>query len=192
LTAWRPGRSDRSGGARELLELVARLAGGDLTDVDEHDRASPVQLVHGARSGVAERGPVEEPPDPAEAGNSRALSVVVLGDDHDAIDVPERTLALLVGIAGEAAGAVAAPNHAAIGSDRGIVPERSRVPTDGFLANVAEPSAGQPPVVVCRPARGPQRRDRAARRDLGGEGLAKRGHGAHLRSLSRVGPFSVR
>ena len=76
----------------------------------------------------------------AEAGDSRSLAVVVVGDEHDAVDVSERALALLVGIAGEAAGAVAAPNDAAAkGSDWGFVPERSRVPTDGLLANVAEP-----------------------------------------------------
>jgi hypothetical protein len=147
--AWRPGHRigeatiHRSGGAREL-ELVARLAGGGLTDVDEHDRASSVQLVQGARhSVVVERGPVEEPPELAEAGDAPVLSVVV-ADDHDAVDVPERTLALLVGIAGEGTGALAAPNHAAAeGSDRGIATERSGVLTDGFLANVAERSARQ-------------------------------------------------
>jgi hypothetical protein len=72
-------------------------------------------------------------------------------------------LALLVGFAGEAAGAVAAPNQAAaMGSDRGSVPERPRVHTDGFLANVAEPSAGQQPDVACRHARGAKRPARRA------------------------------
>src|SRR5215204_6740652 len=46
----------RSGGAGERFELVARVAGGDLPEVDEHDRASSVQLVYRARdSVVAER-----------------------------------------------------------------------------------------------------------------------------------------
>src|SRR5215204_3238032 len=183
----------RSGGAGERFELVARVAGGDLPEVDEHDRASSVQLVYRARdSVVAERGPAEESPGPAEAGDSRSLAVVVVGDDHDAVDVSERALALLVGIAGEAAGAVAAPNDAAAkGSERGIVPERSRVPTDGLPASVAEPCAGQQPEVACGHARGAKRRDRAARRDLGGEGFAKRGHGGPLRSVSRSARFDL-
>jgi hypothetical protein len=146
----------RSGGAHELLELVARVAGRDLTELDEHDRASPLQLVHRVRHGVvAQRGPAEESLDPAEAGDSRALSVVAVCDDHDAVEVPERALALMVGIAGEPAGALATPNFAAaMGSDRGIVPARSRVPTDGFLASVAERSAGQQAEVACGHARG--------------------------------------
>jgi hypothetical protein len=178
LEAWWPGGSDQSGGARELLELVARLAVGDLPEVDEHDRASRAQLVYRVRDGVvAERGLAEEPPDAAEAGDSRALGVVVVGDDYDAVVVRERALALLVGIAGEAAGAVVAPNDAAAKCpDRGVVPERSRVPANGLLANVAERSAGQQPEVVCGRAGGAKRRDRAARRGLGGEGLAKCGH----------------
>ena len=133
----------RSGGARELRELVGRRGGWDLMEVDEHEHASRVQLVDRVRHGVvAERGLAEASPDPTEAGDTRALGGVVVGDDHDAVDVRERALALLVGIAGEAAGALAAPNHAAAkGSGRGSVPERSSVPTDGLLASVAEPCA---------------------------------------------------
>jgi hypothetical protein len=92
---------------------------------------------------VAQRGPAEESLGPAEAGDSRALGVAVVCDGHDAVDVRERALALLVGIAGEAAGALVAPNPAAaVGSDRGIVRERSRVPADGF--------AGECRRAVCR------------------------------------------
>ena len=85
LTAWRPARSDRSG-ARELFELVARLAGRDLTSLTS-TTARPRCTSFTARDGVvAEHGPAEESLNPAEASDSPALGVVALGDDHHAVE----------------------------------------------------------------------------------------------------------
>ena len=122
------------------MELIARLAGGDLRDVDEHDGASRALIIDRVRQGVvAERGPAQEPPGPAEAGDPRALGVVVESDEHDAADIPERALTLPVGIAREAAGALAAPNHAAgERSDWGILAERPRVPAQALVGPRAQ------------------------------------------------------
>jgi predicted enzyme related to lactoylglutathione lyase len=79
---------------------------------------------------VIERRPAEEPPGSAEAGHSHAFGVGFIGEDHDAVRVRERPLALVVGIAGEAAGALAAQDFAvAVGSDWGVGCDRSGEPT---------------------------------------------------------------
>jgi hypothetical protein len=80
----------------------------------------------------------------AKAGDPRAFGVALVGDDHDAVAVRERALSLLVGIAGEAAGALATLEHsAAVGADRGIGRDRSGEPTDRFRADVACFAAGE-------------------------------------------------
>ena len=102
---------------------------------------------------------------------TRAFRVGVVGDDRDAVDVSERALALLVGIAREGAGAVAAQTTPRKRFRAGIVPERSRVPTRRVLGNVAKRSAAQQLEVACGRARGAERHHRGAERDLGGERL---------------------
>jgi hypothetical protein len=100
---------------------------------------SLVQLARRAVDGVVvERGPAQEPPGSAEAGDPRAFGVALVGDDGDAVGVRERALSLVVVIAGEAAGALATLEHsAAVGADRGVGRDRSGEPTDGFAADVA-------------------------------------------------------
>ena len=107
LTAWRPGRSDRSGGARAARagraprrpgspggrRARSRPPGSSFTAPATASSPSAARL----RSRRTWRRPV-----------TRALRVAAVGDDHDAVDVPERALALLVGIGPEGAGAVAA------------------------------------------------------------------------------------
>jgi len=104
----RAGRRMRSGGARKFLEPRVPLACGDLAEVDEEDRVSLVQLAHRAVDGVVvECGPAQQSPGSVKAGDARAFGVALVGDDHDAVGVRKRALSLLVGIAGEAAGALA-------------------------------------------------------------------------------------
>jgi hypothetical protein len=111
-----------------------------------------------------------------------AFGVALVGDDHDAVGVRERALSLLVGIAGEAAGALATLEHsAAVGADRGVGCDRSGEPTDRFSADVAWCGAREQTDVAFRHSGGAQCLDRAARRDLGGICLGERGHGDVLR-----------
>jgi hypothetical protein len=71
-------------------------------------------------------------PPPAFVPVSRQSGVALVGDDHDAVGVRERALSLLVGIAGEAAGALATLEHsAAVGADRGVGRDRSGNPPTG-------------------------------------------------------------
>jgi hypothetical protein len=81
---------------------------------------------------------------------TRAFRLAVVGDDHDAVDVPERALALLVGIAAAGAGAVAAqptpPPEVPSGHRARAV--AGTHPT-GVLANVAKRSAAQQLEVAC-------------------------------------------
>jgi hypothetical protein len=179
----RAGRRTRSGGVREFLEPRVDLVCGDLAEVDEEDRVSLVQLAHGAVDGVVvECGAAQEPPGSAEAGGPGAFGVALVGDDHDAVGVRERALSLLVGIAGEAAGALATLEHsAAVGADRGVGCDRSGEPTDRFSADVAWCGAREQTDVAFRHSGGAQCLDRAARRDLGGICLGERGHGDVLR-----------
>jgi hypothetical protein len=114
-------------------------------EVDEEDRVSLVQLGHRAVDGiVVECGPAQEPPGSAKAGNPSAFCVALGGDDRDAVGVRDRALSLLVGIAGEAAGALATlEDSAAVGADRGIGRDLSGEPADRFPADVARPAADQ-------------------------------------------------
>ena len=139
---------------------------------------SLVQLAHRAGDGVVvECGPAEEPPGSAEAGDPRAFGVAVVGDDHDAVGVRERALSLQVGIAGEAARALATLDHsAAVDADRGVGCDRPGEPTDRFVADVTWCSAREQPDDAFRHAGGAQCIDRAARRELGGICLGERRH----------------
>jgi hypothetical protein len=177
------GRRARSGGAREFLEPRVDLARGDLAEVDEKDRVSLVQLAHHAVDGVVvESGSSQEPPGSAKAGDPRAFGVALVGDDHDAVGVGERALSLLVGIAGEAAGALATLEHsAAVSADRGIGRDRAGEPTDRCPADIEWRAAREQPDVAFRHAGGAQDLDRAARRDLGGICPGERRHGDVLR-----------
>ena len=179
----RAGRRTRSGGARDFLEPRVRFAGGDLAEVEEEDRVCLVQLADCAVDGVVfECGPLQESPGSAEAGDPGVFGVTVVGDDHDAVGVRDGALSLLVGIAGEAAGALATLEHsAAVGADRGVGRDRSGEPTDRFVADVAWCGAGEQTDVAFRHAGGAQCLDRAARRELGGICLGERGHGDVLR-----------
>jgi hypothetical protein len=131
---------------------------------------SLVQLADRAVDGVVvECGPAQEPPGAAKAGDPDPFGVALVGDDHDPVGVRERSLSLLVGIAGEAAGALATLNHsAAVGADRGLRRHRSGEPTDRFVADVAWCAAREHTEVAFWHARGAQCLDRAARRDVGG------------------------
>jgi hypothetical protein len=135
----RAGRRARSGGAREFLEPRVGFACADLAEVDEEDRASLVQLVHRAVDGVVvDCGAAQEPPGSAKAGDPRAFGVAFVGDDEDAVGVGERALSLLVGVAGEAAGALATLEYsAAVGADGRVGRDRSGEPTDRLVADVA-------------------------------------------------------
>jgi hypothetical protein len=148
-----------------LLEVRPDGGRGDLRGVDQHDRVTDMELSYGAVDGVVvERGPAQEPPGSAEAGDPRAFGVSVVGGDHDAVSVGERALALAIGVAGEAAGALAALDVAvAEGSDVGLGRYRAGEPADRFAAHVAWPAADQQPDVVCGHARGAQCLDCAAR-----------------------------
>jgi hypothetical protein len=89
-----------------------------LTDADLYLRVAATLLaswgeyVRGATGAAAQHSPgVPTAVFPNEP--ERVVGHTALGDEHDAMDVRERALALLVGIAGEAAGTVVAPNDAA-------------------------------------------------------------------------------
>jgi hypothetical protein len=151
----------------------------EATKVHNHLTDGWVGLVQGAQ---VERGPAQEPPGSAEAGDPGAFGVALVGDDHDAVGVRERALSLLVGIAGEAAGALATLDRsAAVGADRGVGCDRSGEPTDRFSADVAWCAAREQTDVAFRHAGGAQCLDRAARRYLGGICPGERGHGDPLR-----------
>src|SRR5215207_9869877 len=133
------------GESLRLFELRLDMAGRDPPESDEHDRVSELQLADGAIPGVVvERRSAKEPPGSREAGDARTFGVAVVADDRDAVGVRERALALLIGIAGEAAGALAAEDRAvAVGSYRGLGSGRAGEPTDGFPADVTWFATGQ-------------------------------------------------
>jgi hypothetical protein len=169
----------RAQAARASFEPRVRFACGDLAELDEEDRASLVQLAHRAVDGVVvECGPGQEPPGSAKAGDPCAFGVALVGDDDDAVGVRERALSLLVGIAGEAAGALATlDNSAAVRADWGVGCDRSGKATDRFVADVAWCAAREQTDVAFRHARGAQCLGRAARRELSGICLGERRHG---------------
>jgi hypothetical protein len=94
---------------------------------------SHVQFVHRAvESLVIDAGPAEERPNPAQSGDSRALTIAPEGDDRNVVGVSERALALAVRIAGKAAGALAAEDRtAAEGSDGCVGRDRPANPPTG-------------------------------------------------------------
>lgn len=167
-----------SGRVREVFESPVSLARGDLADLGEHDRVTLVELVHRAIDRfIGERGPAQESPGPAETGGSGPFAVVHEADDHYAVGIGERALALPVRIAGEGAGALPTPHRAAaVGSDGGLGPERSGEPANRLAANVAQPAADQQPDVLLPDAGCAERIDRVPGGDLGGECLAEGGH----------------
>ena len=93
---------------------------------------------------VVERGPAQEPPRSAGAGDAGAFGVTLVGDIH-AVGVRERAFSLLVGIAGEAGRALARLEHSgAVRADRGIGPTVRRIhrPVRGGCRGVRCPRAG--------------------------------------------------
>ena len=93
---------------------------------------------------VVERGPAQEPPRSAGAGDAGAFGVTLVGDVH-AVGVRERAFSLLVGIAGEAGRALARLEHSgAVRADRGIGPTVRRIhrPVRGGCRGVRCPRAG--------------------------------------------------
>jgi hypothetical protein len=106
-----------------------------------------------------------------------ALSVVIADGDCDALDVGERALALVVGIAGEAAGGLAAPQDTVgEGSDRGLGANRRGEPADRLATDIARRAGDHEPDVRSGDARGAQLFDYTARRELVLVGPVKRCH----------------
>src|SRR5215207_3214014 len=99
-----------------------------------------MQLADGAVHGcLIEPGPGQEAPGAAEAGDSSPHGTALVPDDHDAVGVAERALALPVGIAGETTvGLAAQDRRAAVRSDAGVGFEGSGEAPDLLPAHVAE------------------------------------------------------
>jgi hypothetical protein len=100
-----PGYTGRgSGRPRRVLEARQGVATRARRHLGEHEPMPTVKLVDepvGALAVESDRS--QEPPQAAMSGNAQVLGAAGEGDDHVAIDVAERALALAVGISREGA-----------------------------------------------------------------------------------------
>jgi hypothetical protein len=117
--------------------------------IDEHHRLPDPQLADRAIDDVvAEPSPSERLADATLASHPDPFGAVAPGDDRHAIAVGDAALALLIGVAGEAASAAAALERAIpVAPDASARSDRSRKPTDRELYRqrraTNEPAFGQ-------------------------------------------------
>ncbi len=116
-------------------------------------------------------------PERALRGHVGVLAAALEGDDHVALDVGERALALAVRIPREGAGPLTAPTRpAGEAPDRGVGADGSGEGADALVADVMQPRPGQQPDAAARRSRGQQALHCRPRFALVGIGLAERGH----------------
>ena len=112
--------------------------GGGLLEFGNDQSVTVVELVDQAVGGLAvERDRRQQPPELTMRGHARVLVAAPEGDDHVALDVGERALALAVRIPGEGAGPLAAPTRAAgEPPDRRVGIDRPGERADALVAHV--------------------------------------------------------
>ena len=126
---------------------------------------------------AGERDRRKQLPERALRGHPGVLVAAPEGDDHVALDVGARALALAVRIPREGAGPLAAPTRAAgEAPDRGIGVDGSGVGADALVAHVMQSRPGQQPDAAARRSRGQQALHCCPRFALVGIGLAECGH----------------